>query len=395
MRPGIIVQHGTLPARARDLVRGDVAGIIGIIPASRWPEGATAGDFLTLPLRRVEELHDHPQRELFDPAARRAVRAFFENGGAEVVLYGLCVEGLDDLRNPSEEVGPFAPLLHQLRSTEEIALLACPAAAWLPCEVNRLGQVRCDADALYDLLLDHCRQMIHRFLVVDAPRGLHGDLLLRWAAALRGRHPASRAFGAVYYPWLRAGDEILPPSGAVMGLFARSEIEHAPFGLGWPPANQPLHGVTHAEVELEWGEAGVIGDAGVNPIVVQPGRGPVVFGARTLSDDPRWRHINSRRVVSMITEQLRRDNEWAVFEPNEPSLWKVVERDVLVRLDQFWEAGLLTGARSQGEYSVECSEATNPADLRDQGLLMVQVTLRPVGTAERILIDLQLGSNEP
>ena len=114
-----------------------------------------------------------------------------------------------------------------------------------------------------------------------------------------------------------------------------------------------------------------------------------------MSDDPAWRFINSRRIVSMISEQLRRDNEWAVFEVNDASLWKVIERDVRVRLEQFWEAGLISGTRSRAEFSVECNDATNPMEYRDSGMLNVLVALRPVGTTERILIDLRLGGNGP
>jgi phage tail sheath protein FI len=224
---------------------------------------------------------------------------------------------------------------------------------------------------------------------------VHGDVLLRWFESFQQREPENRSYGAVYYPWLKRGDETLPPSGSMMGVFARTELERAPFGVAWPPANVPVLGVTHTEVDMDWGEAGQVSDAGVNPIVVQPGRGVVVWGARTMSKDPAWTFINSRRIVSMISEQLRRDNEWAVFEVNDNSLWKVIERDVLVRLEQFWEAGLISGTRSRAEYSVECNEGTNPLESRDSGMLNVQVALRPVGTMERILIDLRLGTGGP
>ena len=259
----------------------------------------------------------------------------------------------------------------------------------------RNGLVRSEADPLYRVLLAHCREMINRFLVIDAPRNLHGELLARWFEQLREQDPRTTAFGAVYYPWLMRGDEVFPPSSSVMGLYARTEREHGVVGVGWPPANVPIQGATHTEVELDWGGAGWVSEQGINPIVVQPGRGPVVFGARTMSTDPAWTFINSRRVVSMITEQLRRDNEWVVFEVNNRSLWKIVERDVLVRLDQFWRSGILSGDRSQAEYSVECSDATNPVALRDAGQLNVRVSLKPIHTTERILIDLRLGSTEP
>ena len=390
MRPGIIIQHGALPTRQRDVVRCDITAFIGFVPFERWPEGATGGDFVSVELRRADDLYGHPYADLIDAAAQRAARAFFENGGDVCHLYGVCVQSADGL--PSDPDGPIGPLLHHLVCDDEIAIVACPALAWARVHVERDGFVWTEGDGLIDMLLAHCQQMNNRFLVLDTPAGLHGEVLRRWVSALRERQIDDRAFGALYYPWLCRGDEVMPPSGAVCGIYARTEIENGTFGVAWPPANQRMAGVTHTSVAVDWNEAGDLTEMGLNPIIVQSGRGVVVWGARTLSREPRWTHINSRRAVGLIAEQLRRDNEWAVFEVNDPSLWKVIERDVLVRLDQFWEAGLLAGARSRAEYSVLCSEATNPVLARDRGELTVSVQLRPVGTIERIHIDLRLGA---
>lgn len=390
MRPGIIIQHGALPTRPRDVVRCDVTAFIGFVPVERWPEGATGGDFVAVELRRAEDLAGHPYADLIDATTQRAARSFFENGGEVCHLFGVCVQTAD--RIAADEDGPMRPLLHHLECDDEIALLACPSLAWAAVHVERDGFVWTDADRLIDLLLAHCRQMNNRFLVIDTPAGLHGELLRRWVGAVRGRGGDDRAFGALYYPWLCRGDELMPPSGAVTGIYARTELENGTFGVAWPPANQRLAGITHTNVPLDWGEAGDLTEMGLNPILVQPGRGVVVWGARTLSTEARWTHINSRRAVGLISEQIRRDNEWAVFEVNDPSLWKVIERDVLVRLDQFWEAGLLAGPRSRAEYSVQCSDVTNPVLARDRGELNVSILLRPVGTIERIHIDLRLGA---
>ncbi len=394
MRPGIIVQHARLPDRKSELVRGDVAGIIGLIPRRRWPEGATAGDFIELVLRREADLWAHPDRELFDAAARRAVRSFFTNGGDTVHLFGVCLATDDDLRSPSGVLGVLAPLYDRLRSEDEIGLLLVPAAAYMRCEVLRDGSVRCDAEALYDELLAHCREMNNRFLIMDAPRGLHGEALLRWVRHFRSREPASRSYGAIYYPWLCQGDEVFPPGGVIAGSFAAGELERRPFGVGWPPANQPLRGATHPEIDLDWEEAGALAEEAINPIVVQPGRGLLAFGARTLSTDPTWRYVNSRRIINMITEQLRRDSEWAVFETNNPHLWDVLERDVLFRLGEFATAGLLTGRRAGEDYSVKCNAETNLSTLRDAGQVNVQIRMRPVGTVEHIVVDLRIGAEQ-
>ncbi len=393
MRPGISIQHASLPQRTQGVVRCDIGAVIGFIPRESWPEEATAGDFLEFRLRRWQELEDHPQRGLVDAPSRRAVRAFFENGGDDCFVFTVCIRDEAELRAPGLGQGVLAPLLDRLAGEDEIALLCVPAAAWMRCEISRNGAVRSDAEALYNELLAHCRQMNNRFLILDSPRGLHGDLLTRWFEAFRAREPLDRCFGAVYYPWICRGDDLYPPSGAVMGVFARTELEHAPYGVSWPPANAAIHGATHTEIEMDWGEAGSISDIGINPLVTQPGRGVVVWGARTMSLDPAWTFVNSRRIVSMISEQLRRDNEWAVFETNDTGLWRVLERDVMVRLDQFWSAGLLGGTRAQEEYSVECNGATNPVEARNAGQLNVLILLKPVSTTERILIDLRLGAS--
>jgi phage tail sheath protein FI len=389
--PGIVIQHARLPDRNIGVVRGDIAGIIGFIPRTRWPEGASSGDFIELLLRREGDLWAHPDRGLFDPASRRAVRSFFANGGDTAHLFGVCVGSDEDIRAPASAMGVLAPLFDRLRAEEDIALLAAPAAAYMRCEVGRDGTVRADAEVLYDELLTHCREMNNRFLVMDVPRGLHAEPLERWVAQFRDRHPEDRSFGAIYYPWLLEGDDHFPPSGAMLGAYARTELAHRPFGVGWPPANMVLQGVTHPEVELDWAEAGVLAEQHINPIVIQPGRGVVVFGARTLSRDPGFLHVNSRRIVNMVSEQLRRDSEWSVFETNNPHLWDVLQRDVRVRLGEFWAAGLLSGGKAGEDYEVTCSAENNPPHLRDRGQVNLMVRLRPVGTTEQIVIDLRLG----
>mgnify|MGYP003953597843 CR=1 FL=1 len=203
------------------------------------------------------------------------------------------------------------------------------------------------------------------------------------------KHAAS--FAAIYYPWLMHGDECFPPSGAIAGSFARIEIEHGDFGVVWPPANTVLRGVTHVEVELTWVEAGAYAEQAINPVIVQSGRGVIVFGARTLSGDDKYKFINTRRIVSMVFEQLRRDTEWAVFETNNPHLWDVLDRDVRYRLEQFAGAGLLTDDGGDMEYLVRCDYSTNPVEYRDAGQVNIEVMLRPVGTTERVLIDLCIG----
>ena len=391
MRPGIVVQHGRLPVRSRELVRCDVTAFIGFIAEDDWPENTSAGDFIEIVLRREPDLWEHPHWRRLDQASIRAVHDFFVNGGDSLFVFGVCLRSSEDFETPAGTVAIIEPLLDRLRSEDDIAVLASPALAWLPVNISRTGEAHTDAEHVYELLLSHCREMNNRFLLMDPPRGLHGELLMRWVRTFRDRDRHTRSYGALYYPWMFEGETIFPPSASMAGIYARVERENGEYGVVWPPANVPVLGVTHLELDLDFSEAGALAERAINPLIIQAGRGVVVFGARTLSKELAYQFINSRRVISMIIEQLRRDKEWAVFETNNPHLWDVLDRDVRYRLEQFWRAGLLGGERAGEQYVVTCNATNNPRALLDSGQVNVEVRMRPVGTTEQIVIDLRLG----
>ncbi|MEZ4234719.1 MAG: phage tail sheath subtilisin-like domain-containing protein [Myxococcota bacterium] len=392
MRPGILIQHAREPSRPNDQVRADVTGFIGCIPKARWPQGANHGDFIDQELASWPEFLVAPVAKLVDPVTARCVHAFFRNGGDRCHVLGMCLTSERDLMQDNPFDLTFHSLLDHLRGEENLGLLTMPVLAYLPVEIDRLGRPTVAAEPTMRMLLDHCREMNNRFLLLDTPQDLHDEPLVRWVGGLRDRASVSGAYGALYYPWLMNGDDLFPPSGAVAGLYARVEIENAPFGVKWPPANQVLRGVTHPAVPVRWRESDRLVDAHINPILAQPSRGVVVWGARTLSRDPTWTHVNTRRIASVVAEQLRRDAEWVVFEQQRPELWEIVSRMVRSRLDRMWGAGLLTGDKAGLEYEVQCDEELNPPEVRDAGQVHVRVMIRPISTAESIVVELRLGT---
>jgi hypothetical protein len=388
--PGLTLRHGAASTSDPGVVRSDVLCVLSATARSRWPSRVVVGDFVELELDGMAALAASPVRGLFDPAALGAVRSFFENGGRSCRLVSVCVESEGDLLDA--DVGgssPLGPVLGHLRTLEDVGLLAMPLLGTLPVRPSR-GALHVPALALQGALLDHCQDVGHRFLLLDAPFDLHERALLDWVGQLRDLYPESAAFGGAWYPWLYDGDRAVAPSGVIAGVIARTDAAHPPWGVHWPPANQVALGVTHAAVALQQREAALANEAHVNTWVAQPGRGLVAWGARTLASDPRWLHINTRRVVSLVAEQLRRDNAWVVFEHQRPELWEVVTRSVRSRLDAMWSAGLLSGARPQDDTRVRCDAELNPPEVRERGEIRVSVVLRPVTTTEHILVDLHL-----
>lgn len=391
MSLGVAITHVRDVAREDREVRTDHAAFLGVVAAGRWPEGAELGDWVELQVEELDAFERSALAGQVDAAAKVAVRSFFANGGARCTVFGVCIGGAADLSDPARAAAVFEGLFDRLRDDEDIALLAMPALAWLP--VKRIGgRYDVGATPIARMLIRHCREMSHRFVVLDPPRGAEEDVVIDWIAQLREDDELDVSYAALYWPWIQSGDVALPPSGAVLGTYARTDLAHAPGGVRVAPANLPIKGYTHATIHVPWRDAGRLVEAGVNPVLEQPGRGLVVWGARTLSTDRRWRQITSRRIVGMITERVRRDAEWVVFETQRPELWEVVARMVRTRLDGYWREGLLTGASEGSEYLVQCDAELNPPAVRDAGQVHFKVLLRPVASTEFIEVELAVGA---
>ncbi len=110
-----------------------------------------------------------------------------------------------------------------------------------------------------------------------------------------------------------------------------------------------------------------------------------VWGARTLSSDPSWRYINVRRLFNMVEKSIERGTQWVVFEPNDATLWARIRRDVGAFLVSLWGRGALFGQSPAEAFFVRCDEAINPAHVRDQGQLLIEVGLAPVKPAEFVI----------
>ena len=391
MPSGIVVQHNYASAEFYGVVRNDITAMISFFERENWPDIKEKGSFVQIKARNVFEFQKDENYSLFDLQTKKSVQNYFQNGGIELEIFGVCIENMDDLITPLAVNDALSDLWSHLRTEEDIAIIYIPIAAYLQTEITKKGRIFADCEALYAFFLRHCFEMNNRFLIMDAPRRLHDNLLVDWVQQFRDRNLQCASYGALYYPWLWNGDHVFPAGASVAGMYVRVQRSHPPLGIQWPPANVTLYGVTHLDVEMMWSETQEYIENSINPIILQKARGITVFGARTLSLDPLVRFINSRRILNLVIEQVRRDTEWAVFEINNPHLWSVLSRDIKFRLNTFWNAGLLTMSEEGSKYQVICSKENNPRESLDLGQVNVGIRLQPVGATEQIQIDLSLG----
>jgi phage tail sheath protein FI len=152
---------------------------------------------------------------------------------------------------------------------------------------------------LRDDILTHCEIMKDRFAILDIDQNQTdiGSLMIQ----------RSSKYGALYYPWIKIYDPLTkkqvsrPPGGYIAGIYARSDTER---GVHKAPANELVRGADDLEFQITKQEQGVLNPRGINVIRSFPGRGILVWGARTCIVDPLWKYINVRRLFIYIEKSV-------------------------------------------------------------------------------------------
>ncbi|HEX2580467.1 MAG TPA: phage tail sheath C-terminal domain-containing protein [Dongiaceae bacterium] len=180
---------------------------------------------------------------------------------------------------------------------------------------------------------------------------------------------------------------LLPPSGAIAGLYAYSDrtrgVWNAPANLALKAVVAPSFNITDAQQQ----ELNVPTDGkAINAIRYFVGRGTLVWGARTLqgnSDD--WRYIQVRRSLIYIEQSIKQTLATFVFAPNDGKTWVAVTAMISSFLQEVWNQGGLLGATAQEAFSVTCGlGSTMTAKDVLEGHMIVQVKLQMLRPAEFI-----------
>jgi phage tail sheath protein FI len=316
-----------------------------------------------------------------------SVNGFYDNGGGKCYVYlmGTPNLGCSIRENQADKLGLYA-----FDDCDDMAIMAAPGLA----------------DAQQKEVLEHCDIRKDRFAILDGPIVSDGNMDI----------PASeKGYGAMYVPWFKAakpswfvgdqshlevtgpnrrklvkcekGEVFVPPSGHIAGIMARVDGER---GVHKAPANEIAMGISGLSQTINRLEQGQYNDRGINVVREFKDRGIRVWGARTLAtkSDPSWKYINVRRLFIMVEQSIMVGSQWAVFEPNDTTLWKKLTRDVRAFLMRVWRSGALFGDTPEEAFYVKCDSETNPRYLIDAGQVNVQVGICPVKPAEFVVFSI-------
>ncbi|HKK76631.1 MAG TPA: phage tail sheath C-terminal domain-containing protein [Saprospiraceae bacterium] len=198
---------------------------------------------------------------------------------------------------------------------------------------------------------------------------------------------------------LREEINLLPVSGAMAGVYTRVDNDR---GVWKAPANVSIVGVTGLPLNISHQQqenlnVDPVSGKSINAIRSFPGRGVLVWGARTLAgNNSEARYISVRRTLIYIEQSIKNAMQPFVFEPNDQNTWTQIRGMIDNFLLTLWRQGGLMGAKPADAYYVICGLGTSmtPQDIQD-GRLIVMVGVAMVRPVEFMLIRLELAMTKP
>jgi uncharacterized protein len=374
-----------------------------------------------------------------DPAKRSkflmyyALQLFFDNGGGPcwIVSAGTYeATGGNTISKTDLENG-----LNSTERIDEITLYVFPDAQGLDTEI--------DFYYVYGKAIDLCVKLQDRFTVMDvweAP-GQPADEWFKSIEGFRDNTPTEVdiiKYAGAYYPrlktsidfwyggkgvgdanvlisnfagasnlaelkkldnslYFRARNAIeaipceMPPSPAIVGIYARVDASR---GVWKAPANVSLRSVIEPVKLLTHEEQGrlnvdTLAGKSINAIRTFPGRGNLVWGARTLAgNDNEWRYVPVRRFFNMVEESTKNATAQFVFEPNDANTWTRVRAMIENFLTLQWRAGALMGTTTDEAYYVRVglNETMTELDIWE-GRMIIEIGMAVVRPAEFIILQ--------
>lgn len=234
------------------------------------------------------------------------------------------------------------------------------------------------------------------FYIADIPQSVNQvQKMLDWV----NEYGNAQAYHmGVYFPRLVIPDPLddyrprnIPSSGTVAGIYARTDTAR---GVWKAPAGVDAV-IQGAEVAVPMTDDlnGQLNPRGVNVLRQFPVYGNIVWGARTLAGadalSSEYKYVNVRRLMNYVEESIFQSIKWAVFEPNDETLWGKIRLQLNGFLSGLFSSGAFQGATAAQAYFVRCDgTTTTPLDI-DMGVVNVVVGIAPSKPAEFVVLQFQ------
>ncbi len=202
------------------------------------------------------------------------------------------------------------------------------------------------------------------------------------------------SYAALYHPWPVTTPEDqsglvrpVPPDGIVCGTIA---ARASAIGAWIAPANEIMKGIValNPAIGSTWYQR--FQDEQINLLRREP-RGFLCLNSDTLSSDEDLRPINVRRLLSLLRRLALKLGASYVFEPNDASFRRRVQRGFESMLNYMYVRGAFKGSTPASAYQVVTDSTVNPDESVEQGRFVVELRVAPSLADE--ISDYQAGAD--
>ncbi|MBN2825963.1 MAG: hypothetical protein JXQ76_11600 [Campylobacterales bacterium] len=276
-----------------------------------------------------------------EPFLKRAVEAFFKNGG--VLLYLL-----------------FYPITHQkfdLNAFEKHLIQECDQLI----DVEVISAVNLYSQELYKRFLKMGEIVQIQRIINNYCHKSDRISLSDICHEFEDNYFDILGNTVIYYPWIIDNTHYsLPPSIYAAALLSRLGDESNFFKS---VANKELINTQDIEYELEHEELAHLSKNRVNPVLNIPHRGVRLWGIKTFDDT--LDTLNELRVMKLVKRKIKRISKIYLFEPNDIMLEEKIKFLVAILLDKLLKVGALK------EYNIDSPNH----DQRDSEKLVIEIML--------------------
>ena len=196
------------------------------------------------------------------------------------------------------------------------------------------------------------------------------------------------SYATAYANWVRVTDTFssknvwLPFSGYAAAMITASDAANYPWTAPAGLNRGVINGLVDIGINPQQKQRDLLYKVSLNPLVFFPNEGFTVMGQKTLLKAPSaFDRLNVRRLFLFLEKSVLNTSRFFVFEPN-----TTFTRNRLVNTI----SPVFTLAKNtQGvfDYLIVCNETNNTADVIDDNTLVVDIYIKPVRTAEFILVN--------
>jgi phage tail sheath protein FI len=219
------------------------------------------------------------------------------------------------------------------------------------------------------------------------PTGPSGDALKAWQLRLDNLLLAGLPVYEEIKAELVGKLAVQPASGAIAGAIVFNDANQ---GVWTAPANMSLDQVVTPICLLTDAEQAAfnvpVNGMAMNAIRYFTGRGPVIWGARTLDGNSNdYRYVQVRRTLIYIEQSIKAALRAQMFAGNNGGTWATVTAEVSSFLTALWQQGGLLGDKASDAFTVQCGLGSTMTELDVlNGQMVVAVTLQMIHPAEFI-----------